>query len=208
MGNVMDKIVIFGYWPLLDFTKYGFDPGERLLPDSLIDKIVDAENVPDVEGVLWVYDENDSIVPVFIIDRANDIVEHLKHWSEEEYDRFSLHFEQRGDAYVVLLIPSAKKTVERCRIAYLQRNGEFETTDNYSVIYYPLGNVNIGPTFSKVKDHIGSESMLGFIDSSHIDRNNPSATDLSNIVYVGPFEAVLDHDARASHHIDALFDLM
>lgn len=207
------KKLLVGYWPLLDYSK--FTPGQTTEVTKAEDvmKMVTEADTPPVAGILWsMYPfetddpESGVAIPIFIMNKAVEIAEHLKIWLEGDNSRMTLHFEQRKEGYAVLLLPDIRKSIERFKAARLINFEEIITDNNFDVIYQTLGTCCIGATtFESVKSKIASPCHIGFIELDEIDPQNLQSLDPKKIVVVGPFAVVTEPDEQARHHLDRLF---
>jgi hypothetical protein len=205
------KKLLVGYWPLLDYSK--FKPGQTAEVTENIMRVVAEADTPPIAGVLWsMYPfetddpESGVAIPIFIMNKAAAVAEHLETWLEGDNSRFTLHFEQREEGYSVLLLPDIRKSIERFKAARLIYFEEIVTDNNFDVIYQTLGTCCIGATtFEKVKAKIASPCHVGFVELDDIDPQNLQELDPKKIVVVGPFAVVKEHDQQARHHLDRLF---
>lgn len=203
MKPVAKKLLI-GYWPMLDYSK--FTPGNMSEDFAGMLEQAGAVDPPAVQGVMWVYRDDKSLIPVFVMDRAAEIANHLNSWMDGDNDRFSLHIEQRGDNYAVVLIPSAKKSIERWKLARLMNYEEFITDDDFTVVYCTLGTCCPAGTYGTVKDKLGASCHLGFLDLNKVDVQNLGNSDFGGIVMTGPFRLGPNDGPEAVTHLNSLFE--
>jgi len=153
------------------------------------------ESCPDghVDGCLWMMDGGHA-VPVFIMKRAREIADHLRAWSEgNPGDWFRLCFAESRGRYVAVLFPDLDRSVRRFQETYRILTGKTLKLDQYRVLHVPLGFVSGREhIFPQVRCQIANRTMLGFVDSSAVDRNAPLETDPAAIDMVGPFQVCWD----------------
>jgi hypothetical protein len=140
-------------------------------------------------GVLWMLDD-DVPMPVLILERAQEIFEHLVAWTEESPSRwFDLAITVSRDRYALVLFPRLEKSVKRFEMAYEIRNGRKPDSSQYQIVFHPLFFIsNPGATaFSALRDRIGKTCKVGFLDKADVS-DDPSKTDFSKISHVGPFD--------------------
>lgn len=153
------------------------------------------ESCPDghVDGCLWMM-ESGHAVPVFIMDRAHEIADHLRIWAEDKPgDWFRLCLAESRGRYAAVLFPDLNRSVRRFQETYRILTGRTLKADQYRVLHVPLGFVS-GPEhmFFQVRHQIAERTMIGFVDSSAVDRNAPLETDPVAIEVVGPFHVCWD----------------
>jgi hypothetical protein len=92
-----------------------------------------------------------------------------------------------------MLFPDLDRSVRRFQETYQILTGKTVKADEYRVMHIPLGFVSGSKhIFDQVRSRIAEPTMLGFIESSQIDRSNPLATDPASIEMVGPFQVCWD----------------
>jgi hypothetical protein len=71
-----------------------------------------------VEAVVWACDDDGSPWPILVLDRADEIFEHLVEWAEGSPAAwFKLAWTTRRDSYALALMPRVDKSVERYKLA-------------------------------------------------------------------------------------------
>ena len=184
--------VVVSYVPLLvDRPGFCIKPDDPRFTNLL--KKMDECPSGHVDGCLWVT-EGQHAVPVFIVERACEIASHLQMWSEgKPGDWFRLCFAESRGRYAAMLFPDLDRSVKRFQETYQILTGKTVNADEYRVMHVPLGFVS-GPKhiFDQVRNRIAEQTMLGFIDSSNVNPNDPLATDPAGIEMVGPFHVCWD----------------
>lgn len=200
----MPKFFLIGYMPLFDYSK--LSPGSLTeFNGDIVNGWLSEVQPQLVAGVLWVSD-GDTPYPVFLMDRATEVANHLVAWMAGDTDRFTIHIDQRGDGYAMLLLPDVNKSINRWKVARLAYYEEFVEGNDFSVFYIPLGVYcpsSVGYKLA-VGDKKLEELYLGFLDVDKLDHDNPANSDFSGIVKTGPFKLGLNDD-KALLHLDNLF---
>lgn len=193
--------ILISYWPLLKQTA----PGATFDSVDAIKDMLSEANEPPILGVLWVQDDG-MYVPIFIMDRAIEVADHLAQWCENEYDRFKIYFDQRNNGYAVALIPDIDKSIDRWKLSRLMHHGDMVTGNDFVVVYKVLGTCCIGgTTYKAVKDKLGESVKVGFIDAKDVDRTNIGNTNFNQAKFLGPFNIGRVTD-DIKKHMDELFD--
>lgn len=201
----MPKRLLIGYWPLLNYSKFAM--GAEYNPDGVVRLLAEAESIiPGIQGVLWLQCDDGQLMPVFIMERAREVAEHLIAWVDGDNDRFSLHIEERGGSYGLVLIPSVEKSIARWKLAHLMSHEEFVTDKDFTVYYHTLGVFCPSSTgYQAVRGRLGEKCPVGFIDVSVVDMANPQNSDFESVVRTGPFR-IGPNNEIAMTHLNSLFD--
>jgi hypothetical protein len=195
-----EKIFLISYFPLIDTD--GLIPGSYTKPEEgmedLQKRLNESHPTGRADGVMWVYypfdveviDKDTAVIPVLIIERADEIVDHLIKWSENEIERrFNLYICGRQEGYLVMLAPDIQQSIQRWKSARFIFHEDAAPNDDFEILFSPLVVVcPHGQTYDQVKSRISNPTILGFIDPKKIDKNNPSNFDASNVRIVGPLE--------------------
>ncbi len=163
-----------------------------------------------VHGVLWAnypFEKDNctkSIIPVMIIDKMVEVVDHLLIWSEGDLRGwFTLCFKSKTpNDYVVSLMPNIMRSIERQESASGSNPDDFD----YTILFDSLCTVCHGNTLSLVKNRLFDESMVGFVDTNSIDRDDPMSLDPDSILVVGPFNIEFDPDGFTGSYLDSIFE--
>ena len=183
--------VVVSYVPLL---AQSFLAGEWPSTE-LTDRLHEIDQCPDghVDGCLWLA-EGERVVPVFIMERAHAIADHILMWSEQRPEEwFTLCFCEREKHYATVLFPNIQNSVVRFRLNWLQQFEEFITPEQFHVIFRYLHFAS-GPqhVFHRVRSRIADRNMLGFIDTSDVNPQKPSDVNPACIKTLGPFQVSWD----------------
>jgi hypothetical protein len=212
MDTDKTKKLLIGYWPLLQPEGLISKPGETLNLENL-ESLKDLETeVPPINAILWVYPFDKSldgpVIPVFVMDRAKEIADHLITWMDGDTDRFTLHFEQRKEGYACILLPSVKKTIERWKLARLMYHEDMVINEDFVVYYHVLGTCCLsGSTYIEVKDRISDPCFVGFLDRSELDVSDPLTYNSDKVTITGPFKIGENKSSlQAKAHFNNLFD--
>lgn len=194
--------IIFSYFPLL-----GGEAGQAFMGDEStafvegILKKIDVLPNGNSDGCLW-YVEDDHAHPVFILDKCDEILEHLRLWAEGEPEKwFSFHILQKKNAYVLALVPDLQKTSERWKIAFQLRYGYPPVPSNKEIILFKpihfISESGNSPAFQTAKRFLGKTTKVGFIESSEVNRENPKAGfDLDSVRQLGTFPVIWENKSK------------
>lgn len=176
--------------------------------DVVNDVLAEVEKLPDgrVAACIWLSKDN-SPYPVLAIENMNQIVDHIEWWAEgKPLDWFELKLLNRDGKYAVVLVPRFEKSVERWNLAYQLRVGypPPRNTD-YKIIFRAIHFVSgTNTTYDAVKDLIGNELKIGFIDLKNVNREDPSQIDDSDIRILGSFP--VSQNANLDEYIGSILD--
>jgi hypothetical protein len=215
--------VIISYWPLFDPRAHGYQAGDILL-DAQSSAQSDAQSsakpqdmsqlkhalscLDDEAGqataCLWAnypFDNHPTtIIPVLVLDKAKDIVQHLKTWSDGDlvnwFKLLVYHRPTDRSRYCVILMPDTIRSVERYHLARELLHGEPRPSAaelkewKYQVVFRPLSfGAASSLVYARLADTLSTLHMhLGIVDSSDIDVNNPGNLDHNKIEVLGPFK--------------------
>ena len=214
MSEKPDNIVLVSYMPLL--TPKGSLRDINILETMSGQTIKELENSlgdgAHVEACLWTLDkELKSPTPVFVMENAHAIAEHLEEWSENNADKwFKLTFVEKDGKYIVMLWPNLDKSSARFKVRYLIEKEDFLEDVKFTHFFQPLFFISgVSNMFTNIKSKIGSKASIGFLDFKNLNVDDPSSIDPDNIKEVGPFDTNFDklpfgYDISA--FIDSTFD--
>jgi len=165
-----------------------------------------------VEACLWTLDDElGSPTPVFVMENAHAIAEHLEGWSENDVEKwFKLAFVENDGKYVVMLWPNLDESVARFKLRYLIEEEDFLEDAKFSLFFQPLFFVSgTSNMFTDIKSKIGSKASIGFLDFKNLNADDPLSINPDNIKKVGPFDTNFDklpfgYDISA--FVDSTFD--
>ena len=212
--NEPEKYIVVSYVPLLTATKRILKtPSEQYTSEHAVEIAEEVssalQDAPDVhvKACLWLRnseDEAPEFCPVFIIDNAIEVVDHLLHWCENDPTTwFYLYLEKiDSDRYIVLLFPNLSKSIERFKLACMAYADFIPQNDaDYSLVFKPLEFLSQGATmFDNVKDHLSDKLRIGFLNTGEFDQSTPE-TCLDKVQYIGPVSRVKksDEDGKNSY---------
>lgn len=184
-----EKIIVVSYIPLFYASLPAVTDADTDTIEHLLNKYGQHSYV---NACAWVADEK-TPEPVFIMERAEEIYEHLMFWSgdkPEAWFKFFLKFKESG--YNTILFPDVKKSIYRLKYGRQEYFGDSDNldTDNYYVITLPLtADIEQSGLIDKVKPIIegNSTTRLGFLD---IGDFNGQDIDKDKIKWAGPFPLI------------------
>lgn len=196
--------VVFSYVPLLT----GIAPDSGNPVDDFKDTLEEIEKLPDgrVDACLWLFKDNKPF-PVFVIENMNDIIDHIEWWSEKKpLEWFDLKIRSCDDKYAIALIPRFIRSVERWNLSYQLRVGYPPPSDtNYKIIFRSINFVSGGAsTYNNIRDMIGPELQIGFVDTKNVNREDPSQINESDIRILGSFP--ISQDPSFDDYVESILD--
>jgi hypothetical protein len=93
-----------------------------------------------VEAVVWAGDDDGSPWPILVLDRADEVFEHLVEWAEgSPAARFKVAWTTHGNNYALALMPRIDRSVDRYKIARRLISGEDGRGDaSFRIVFRPL----------------------------------------------------------------------
>ena len=182
-----NSYVVISYIPLLTgqpgtFFQSGPDALEEL--QDYINTLPDGE----VRACMWV--EHDGVPsPVFVLEHADAIREHLVAWTEEKPSEwFSLALVHRKpNTYALALMPNLEKSLERWKIAFQLSTGFPPAPGEFRFFFKPLHFMTgAGESYMKLRKRVPRSMNVGFLDVKDVPAD-PKETDINKIQFVGPF---------------------
>ncbi len=182
--------IILSYVPLLRGfgTNYlGKAEVESFAQD--IDMVM--EDLPDGQAEACVWGQEDQLpIALLAMERAKEIVEHLREWSEGRPESwFHLLLRWRDDRYGMSLVPNLRKSSERWKIAFQLQHGYPPAPDSEIFRWKPLcvrtmsmSNLTViraNCNMSRVK--------VGLVDTAVVRREPLSVGD-GDAHWIGTFE--------------------
>ena len=180
------RVVVVSYVPLLPpNSPIISSPGDQAIHTVL----QHVEACPDghVEACLWVA-KGDAVMPVFVMERAHAIADHLTQWSEQRPDEwFSLCLVERGGRYVAVLFPNLKESLNRFCANQLHLVDPDAVAGGCGIVFRCLHFVS-GPqhVFESVRSKVPARTMVGFLDVADLDRDHPEDVAPEQVMFVGP----------------------
>lgn len=114
-------------------------------PKELNDVMLKSEMIPaHAKASLWAMEEDIPTV-YMIMDKAKEIADHLKEWSEDKPEKwFTFGILGKDERYAFALMPDVEQSVKRIRLAYQLQNG-WPMPDNakFQVFFAPLSFVSM-----------------------------------------------------------------
>ena len=186
--KVEEKVaqVIIGYVPLMY-------PGDIRLDMEYFAN--DIANVPEISiiGCAWTINEKKENSPIFVIDRAQEVLDHMKFWAEDKPEKwFKVHWTRKGDKYAIALVPEPQMMADRFRVNFQLQNGFPFPKGRKTQIFYRF----LSFTASRSGVELGKEVDMYFLDKKHTENIEQKA--LSESLLVGRFKVVRDSDTAKS----------
>ncbi len=180
-----DHVLVCGYVPLLSGGPgrvVGIDDPEALRV------LAEAQRCPSgqADAVLWVADA-EGLYPVFVLERADAIADHLLAWSEGRVgDWFALCLSERGERFAAALVPNMARVVERFEAARPAAAPGTGGARGFDLLLRPLFFVSLpGHAFGQVRHQVTSPARLGLLDSAAFASAHPPSAALSRVRVVG-----------------------
>jgi hypothetical protein len=115
----------------------------------------------------WARTKDSGVMPVFVLDRAKEIYDHLVAWSEGRPEVwFKLYFYKTKKRYAIILFPEIEKSIARFKFRMALGNVDYnEKDDKIEVICHPLlfTSANLG-MINKVP--LAPKMSLGLLDKN------------------------------------------
>ncbi|MDY3555976.1 hypothetical protein R5W24_005123 [Gemmata sp. JC717] len=156
------------------------------------------------DAFLWVID-GDGLQPVFAIERADAIAEHLLAWSEgRPGEWFALCFAERGGRFFAALVPNLTRSIVRFEAT--RGTGDAPPVRGYDLLFRPLFFVSQPrPTFGQVRHLVTSPIRVGLLASGAFAASHPPSLALDRVRPVGPVGVCWD-ERPFGHDVRQLFD--
>jgi hypothetical protein len=178
-------VLLLSYIPL-----YPYDAASagKLVPPS------ELKDLPDVRvlGCIWAR-RDDGVEPLFVLDNAKSVVDHLLSWCEGKPEIWFTYFIGTKDsAYAIGLVPNLDMSVKRWEFGHRLNNPESDldiANLAFQVYFNPLMfQSGSSATFNQIKGEIGSNICFSFIDIVDVDSGDLSSIDVSKIYRIGPLK--------------------
>ena len=202
-----ESVVLLSYIPLL------YAPSQMVMQElqsndakALTEYIDNLDVTCAATGCLWA-NHDGKAAPVFIYDNAQEIVDHLEAWTENEVTKwFRYKISAKDGKYLICLFPNVEKSVERWRMNFQLVYGYPPPKDMkfhifFKPLYFTSGSKNM---FDLIKDELDPEFRIGFINKVDIDLENPENMDEESIRWLGPFKRV--EGDFADEYLDSILD--
>lgn len=176
-------VLLFGYWPLFE------QPGNGFVDRSVLDKLPE---IADPSMCMWLAESDQTLIAIFVVDRAREIGEHLLRWCEHKPSEwFEVAIECNGTMYGVTLCPIYQKSLNRWAAAHPQ----FNVADvRVQFVFKPLTFASfVGETFLKLEPMLRKATSVKVLlcDPSVVDVNDIDRI-LANVVELGEFAIAKD----------------
>jgi hypothetical protein len=154
-------MLFLSYVPLLTSARGGVRPPEE--KESLIQMLTEASQSYRIEGVAWALEEHHTGTrpyPVFLVQHASDICNHLVQWSEgrpESY--FTLVWRPNGQGYDLALVPNFQKSARRYQSHSGGRSPEF-TILGHIFLYQAQSQLDLQTLENRPRIRLGWASQM------------------------------------------------
>lgn len=200
--------IIFSYFPLMA-GPYGqaFMGPEAIGAAEEIGSVLEQLPSGSALACLW-FIEHDKANPVFVIENAKAIAEHLKWWSEgKPEDWFSLHIMEKGRGYAMALMPDFKKTSDRWKIAFQLRHGFPPPEGSENILFRPLHCTAPGrAAYDQTKAKIGDTMPLRVVDADDVTPENAASLDIDQTFLLGEFKVVRQGKGLQKMWLESVLD--
>lgn len=196
----LTHMMVFSYWPLLrSLESFGLTPakaqdlqeGDEDTVREVMDHLDQEYTAGAVEAIAW--SSIDGVpAPVFVMDRAKEVAEHLTEWAEgNPGEWFKMRLISRdlddGDTqYAIVLMPDLEKGIQRMRA-----NTGIEEEMTYTIVFRPIRFTGRGPAFKSIEGMLPDRIRLSFLDKESIDFGDAQAFENlgeQELIEVGEFE--------------------
>lgn len=184
-----DKVICLSYVPLLYSSNAGEFYNTQDMMNVIADRVQQAVEISHAKACLWVVD-NGEIIPVFVLERGDEIVDHLLVWTENKVGKwFTIDLADRPGCYVMCLHPNLQLSASRQAAAYRFKSGRKIPKTSVNFIYVPLvfQSATRG-TLDAVLPKLGSSCKLGIIDEKKFDPNASAEDSSKHTRIIGPFQ--------------------
>jgi hypothetical protein len=188
---------VVSYIPLLTGNAgqtLDLEPSSMRAFSNMINALPDGR----AEAILWGVSPEGDPWPIFVLDEAEQIFNHIVDWSEgSPTSWFNFHILSREKDYAIALIPKVEKSVERYKLAWELKNGEpiaqgMDYQILYKGVYFSSEPGAVSTTFKTVQPLLKPNVKIGFVERSSLGLNleeTPENLDLkSRVAWMGPFE--------------------
>lgn len=181
--NKSKMATVISYVPLL----YG-NAGVVLNEEETKQALVVIANINHtVNGILWLTNDKYGYAPCLILDRAKEIFDHIKFWSENKPEEwFKLVITECDGRYGVALAPELEKTKERME--------SLSDSTEYLFLFKPLFFVSgHNHIYANIKKDMKGETKVFFLDSTEV-KGNYNNIDHTKLIDVGIFRLSFENE--------------
>lgn len=184
--------IVVSYVPLLRGA-----PGLTMAPQGaakLLESVSDADT-GHVEAIVWAQDDSEVPWPVLVLERADEVFEHLVEWSEgSPATWFKLAWLAGDGEYALALFPRVDKSVERYKLAHRLGTGQEIPADaRFQVVFRPI--LFRGPESALSREML--QGLPACVRVGFLSRRELPSTlaeiDPSNVRHCGPLD--VEHDS-------------
>lgn len=147
------------------------------------------------EGVMWAYDDDDGLLyPIFIIEDAKDIYDHIVRWSENQPQSwFAIESAVLGDKYALAFTPNLQVSLARFKANMKLLGESVNDGDHIMFIFKPIG-FQSKPRSAVAKTAAAfaaqATAKVGFTNSSNVDKFTGQPHDADAIYTVKDIQVV------------------
>jgi hypothetical protein len=171
MDSKESTILIFGYTPLMQ-TQFMSTKSSGVNIGKAIEKW-HSFSVPETYGCVWVSYKN-KISPVFLIDRAKEVYDHLISWTENSpQDWFTFSLREFEDGYAICLMPNASKSIKRFKQNHELMYDEEIKIEKAHVLFRTISVFCLSKaTLQHIRcPKVGEKTNVGFITPEDFQNN-------------------------------------
>ena len=175
-------MLVMSYMPLFNVvsTNFEIDAGSV---DGFLKAAEASSDLAVGKGVLWIRNDEGVLLPVFIYEEGDDIVDHLIGWSEDKpEDWFEFHVvELESDGKIEFLVsPKYRLSIDRHK---RQHPGIDWDNQDVKVLFTPLSTrVEKSDQVVDFLNNIKPVVKIGFIDFDYLRFGDPSKLNLNKII--------------------------
>ena len=174
-------MLVLSYMPMLASMASNFELNSDSV-DGFTSVVQSAAKLAVGDGCVWLTDDDGRILPIIILEEGDEIVEHLKVWSEgkpEEWFDF-LAVELDGGDVELLLSPRIEKSVVRHGL-------NFPDVDlsGCKVLFTPIRvRFEKSAIAGRFLESLGESVRVGIVDAAYLLFGDPMKLDFDKIASV------------------------
>jgi len=177
-------MLVLSYMPLFNRVSTNFEISGNHV-EGFLKAAKASSDLAVGKGVLWIRNDDNVLLPVFIYEEGDEIIDHLIGWSEEKpEDWFELHIVEVGEEGVnkveFLISPKFNLSIDRHK---RQHPAIDWSNQEVKVLFTPLSTrVDKSDHVVEFLGDLKGVVKIGFIDLDYLRFGDPSKLNLNKIV--------------------------